>query len=168
MRFILALTLVATGLFFQTGLARADTLLIAPNDAAMSQAQTAARSTLTRALLTAMQKNGKLSRSIALKVAIPVGRKANNDTEVIWVENITRTANGFAGKLQNTPVEIRNKRKGSRVRFTNQQIADWALPASDGRLFGHYTTRAMLPHLDAQTRKSIEATLQPHPTPTNW
>ena len=143
-------------------------MLFANTDQAMFMARSQARQTLPQALRTATISNGGLSSSLTLKVAIPVGRKSSGDTEVIWVGNLTRRSNDYTGNLQNEPSEILNKKGGSRVRFSYDQISDWALPGSDGRLYGHYTTRVMLGDLPASTRQQIERLLQPVPAPSNW
>ncbi len=135
----------------------------------MNSARSQARQSLPHALRLATLSNGKLSPSLGLKVAVHVGNRDRNDTEVIWVSNVVQLNNRrFTAKLANDPQNISNKKRGSKIRFDLGQISDWSLPGADGKMYGHFTTRVMLEHIPDSTRAQLAARLQPKPTPSNW
>lgn len=125
-----------------------------------------AHASLDLALRNVSTGKNRLHPAFNLKVAIPTGQA--DHSEVIWVERISRTSKGFAGRFANQPVYLKGKSAGDRVTFRREMIADWGLAASDGTLWGHFTTRALLPDADPETRRYLKQILSKTPVPRNW
>lgn len=86
----------------------------------------------------------------------------DNSLEHIWVANIDKSGDSISGTLENTPVDIPNKKYGDRVTFTEDQVTDWQY-VYKGKLHGHYTTRIMLLSLDGDEKRQVEALLSETP-----
>lgn len=133
------------------------------HSAAMTAAIAAARKTLPNAIEAATRR-GDISPALSLKVTFQV----STGREHIWVDSIRRTADGFAGILANEPRYLAGKRMGSSVDFSRDSIIDWSLTGADGRWFGQYTTRVMLPDLPPDEVRRIEARLAASTEPGSW
>ena len=99
-----------------------------------------------------------------VKVIVPI-----DDTlaEVIWVAPFARTGQSFFGYLQNEPEHMEGYQVGDSIRFGQDQIADWYL-SRDGKVFGNFTTRVMLPHLSEEDRAWLSEMLSDQPIPSDW
>lgn len=135
------------------------------DDRQMQRAVRTAIRTLPAFLSNTFNAQGVASSRAELKVAIPT-KSGPFENEIIWVDTLRRNSDGtFSGKLANRPRDLGRMRLGSKVRFSQGSIRDWGFIASDGRLFGHYSTRVIADRTgDAQ----LSAILTPNPVPQNW
>ena len=82
--------------------------------------------------------------------------------EHIWVQLTRVAANRIEGVLANAPNGFAGA-VGDPVTVPRSEVSDWSFTSDDGRLHGNYTTRVMLPALDAASRAELEAILAPLP-----
>lgn len=94
-----------------------------------------------------------------LKVALPA---SNGGREHIWVEGVTVTADGYAGRLYNLPRRLPGMTQGSPVQFEANQISDWTYVRND-RMWGNYTLRVMLKDLPPEDARRMAASLSDTP-----
>ena len=139
------------------------TISFANDDPAMNEAQEEARGHLDRFLATVMQDNGVARGDAAIKVAMPT----DAGHEVIWVTPFAIHNGTFLGRLANEPQEIPGH-AGDTVHFSRGQVRDWSFMGPDRRIYGSFTTRALLPHLDPNQAEEIAAILSDNPLPTDW
>lgn len=138
----------------------------ATNDAAMNAAQQTAQDTLPLFLANATDVEGFGVISAAVKVAFDIG---NNQTEVIWVGPFAWDGDqGMIGLLSNQPNFMGDLNAGDQVEFSVGMVRDWSVASPEGQIFGNYTTRVMLPMLDADTAAPLSAALANPPIPTDW
>lgn len=142
-------------------------LQVRSSNPAVNQAFMDARASLPAALAATIKRNGWFSPSLALYVAIRVEDPAKK-VEFVWVDNIRRKGKGFTGNLATHPRYMPGKRLRSRIDFINPQIGDWAVQAEDGRYYGYFTTRALLPDLSEDVAQEISAILVANPVPALW
>lgn len=141
---------------------------LASDDPVMSAAAREAQATLPR-FMTRLSSDPWLAKTAFLKVALPVtvGNTGATD-EVIWVTGFRETAPGrFQGKLAREPDHLMGLSAGSTVGFATTQIRDWAA-VIDGRGYGYYTLRAMLPVIKAEEAVELRDFLAPEPVPAGW
>jgi len=144
----------------QTG----DLALFAETDATMNEAILRARETLPAFLHQILDQNGR-ARGGTLKVSFQTFPQ-DVGNEVIWVSDFRRLPDGsFEGRLANQPFNLGNWREGTQVEFTYDSIADWGLPASNGQLFGNFTTRVIA---DQPGNEYLQQVLTPDPVPQSW
>lgn len=93
-----------------------------------------------------------------VKVRIPYG----SGSEVIWMNLDSINGDGFVGRIANNPVHLRNLQNGSPYTASRRQISDWGY-TKGGKLYGHYTTRVMLPRVSPDVREYLTRTLSPQP-----
>lgn len=99
---------------------------------------------------------------------IKVGLEAPYGQENIWVENFSLRTNGWMnGQLANEPHDLPGLHYGDSVTFHREDLRDWGL-FSGGTLFGNFTTRIMLPHLEEEERDRLKDALSPNPVPQSW
>ncbi|MCF2904376.1 DUF2314 domain-containing protein [Octadecabacter sp. CECT 8868] len=138
----------------------------ATDDTAMSEAQEVARESLPLFLVNGTDSDGYGLEGSAVKVAFDLG---GNDAEVIWVAPFLWDGDQLMmGLLANQPNFLGNLNAGDRVDFDISMVRDWSLPAPNGQIYGNFTTRVMLPHLDAATAAELNAALTKNPVPTDW
>ncbi len=138
------------------------------DDPVMSAAVREAQATLPR-FMTQLGSDPWLAKTAFLKVALPVtvGNTGATD-EVIWVTGFRETAPGrFQGKLAREPDHLMGLSAGSTVGFATSQIRDWAA-VIDGRGYGYYTLRVMLPVIEAEEAVELRGFLAPEPVPAGW
>jgi len=135
----------------------------------MAAAVAAARESLPQMLAAQVPETGESSPSFSLKVSFPVSghaaEAAQVTSEAIWVGGIARDGGAFAARLDNDPEFMPGLSLGSPVRFREEQIIDWSLTGDDDRIYGHYTTRALLPHMDPAEAAWISGLLAEEPMP---
>ena len=135
------------------------------HSADMRKAIDKARRTLAAAMEAASLGNtGRFSPELILKVAIPAGDGVEN----IWVDSIARDSDALVGRFANEPRYLPGKRLGDTVNFSLDAVIDWSLPKSDGKLFGHYTTRIILQNIAPEEARRIRSRLSLRPAPRNW
>lgn len=97
----------------------------------------------------------------SLKAALP-RRDGQLGVEEAWVENVARAPDKVVGELAVQPRFLGELKKGAIVEFQNDQVVDWAFMRGD-RLLGHYTTRVMLPRMDATQAEWLRPLLSDTP-----
>lgn len=99
----------------------------------------------------------------SLKAAFP-RRDGQPGVEEAWVENVARAPDRIVGELSVAPLYLGDLKEHAIVEFQESQIVDWAFMSGD-RLFGHYTTRVMLPRMDAVQAEWLRPLLSETPAP---
>ena len=97
--------------------------------------------------------------------ALKVGLDADGtrmEIEHIWVDNLARANGKVFGHLANEPVALAGLSEGSRVEVEASRITDWQY-AKDGKLYGHFTTRALSPKANAEQRALTAELFAPTP-----
>jgi glucose-6-phosphate isomerase len=84
--------------------------------------------------------------------------------EEAWVENVARPPDRIVGELSVEPRFLGDLKEHAIVDFQENQIVDWAFMSGD-RLLGHYTTRVMLPQMDAVQADWLRPLLSETPAP---
>ncbi len=95
----------------------------------------------------------------ALKVAFKV---KDGGIEHIWARPVSRQAGELVVRLANDPAYLSGLKLGSVVKVVESDVSDWAY-ARDGKLYGHFTTRALLGAADPAERAELERVLAPTP-----
>ena len=166
MRRAAAVVLVALALA-GGAVAQSGTLDYAETDPGMVAAMEQARETFDAFLAAVLAEDGEAMPDAAVKVAIPLA-DGPQTTEVIWVTPFRRLdGGGFEGRLANQPVYF-DARAGDTVPFGAGDVRDWYVYGSDGRMYGSFTTRVMLPDLAPADRVGLEEILSDDPLPTDW
>lgn len=161
---ILAASFVAANSGTATAIAGDVTISYEDSDAAMNTAQSQARGSLNTFFSQVLSADGQLLQDAGVKVAVPT---ADGVTEVIWVNPFAKDNNGFVGLLANDPNNFPGA-AGDRITFTEDQVRDWYVFGANGKMYGNYTTRVMLPDLSAELAAQITAMLSPTPMPETW
>jgi uncharacterized protein YegJ (DUF2314 family) len=99
----------------------------------------------------------------SLKAAFP-RRDGQPGVEEAWVENVARAPDRIVGELSVQPRFLGDLKEHAIVDFQENQIVDWAFMSGD-RLLGHYTTRVMLPQMDAVQADWLRPLLSEMPAP---
>jgi len=86
--------------------------------------------------------------------------------EFIWADPIRREGDQVVARLANEPVHLRGLRSGSEVRVSQSLIADWSY-ARNGKLYGHFSTRVLLPKMTPEERAQVEGQLSSTPLEPN-
>jgi len=89
------------------------------------------------------------------------------NTEHIWVAPFIEIDSGFSGFLSNDPVALGCLSFGSEISFSQEQISDWSY-MRDGRAYGNYTTRVLIPSLDFELARELTNYVSPKPLPDEW
>ena len=131
---------------------------VSSTDLKVAAAKTEALKSLP-AILAKVDKPPKGWSDISFKVDFPVG---DNGSEFMWVAYLERKDGAFKGVLSNDPQYVDYAAFGDVVQFERDQIIDWQY-SKDGKLHGHYTTRAILDNMDAATQIQILAMLSETP-----
>ena len=95
----------------------------------------------------------------ALKVAFKV---KDHGSEHIWARPLSRAGAELVVRLANDPAYLSGLKLGSVVKVVESDVSDWAY-ARDGKLYGHFTTRALLGAADPAERAELERVLAPTP-----
>ncbi len=146
------------------GLAGDDVVQFGQQDPEMQAAIAEARVSLPQFLANTKGPDGQSVQGAGLKVEF---NAETDQSEVIWIVPFAERGEGFVGILANEPTAMPGQHAGDMVEFTEAQIADWTYSA-DGKLYGNYTTRVMLPHVDEATRTQLNQVLAENPVPDGW
>lgn len=95
----------------------------------------------------------------SLKVALPTG---GGSLEHIWVGDISVEGDKISAVLANDPIDLPGLSFGSPVTFSREQISDWSY-VKDGKMYGHYTTRVVVKHVDPAEAAQLRAMLSENP-----
>lgn len=135
------------------------------SDPRLNVAQENAQRYLTRFFNAVLDDTGMARNDAAVQVAIPT----NDATyEVIWITPFAQNGDHFIGLLANKPSNLVGLKAGDAVKFSAEQVRDWYFIGRNGRIFGSYTTRAMLDDLDADQAEMISSMLSDSPVPSDW
>ncbi|MEW2913208.1 DUF2314 domain-containing protein [Leisingera sp. JC11] len=111
-----------------------------------------------------LDSQGNAADGALVKVAL----KTSYGHENIWVDQFTLASGGsMTGKLANEPNDLPGKHFGDTVEFGRASLRDWSV-FINGQLYGNFTTRVMIPHLDADSRAQLEQVLSANPVPQGW
>jgi uncharacterized protein YegJ (DUF2314 family) len=130
----------------------------AGGDAEMNAAIAAARKTLP-VFWKHLEAHPEMAEDHSLKVAMPVD---GGGREHIWVGHIQAQGGKITGQLANAPDSLPGLKLGSPVSFTQDQISDWSY-TKGGKLYGHYTTRIVIKHIDPAEAAQVRAMLSENP-----
>jgi uncharacterized protein YegJ (DUF2314 family) len=139
------------------------------DDPLMAAAMDEARQSLPRFLTEALGPDGQSIDGTAIKVRLEADGSVPGMThEIIWASPFARMDGGFAALLANEPQALGGLKAGDRVDFTEDQIVDWSYSGPDGKLYGNFTTRVMVPHLSADEAAWLKDTLSELAVPDFW
>lgn len=99
-----------------------------------------------------------------IKIAVPTD---DGTEEVIWVENISDINGVLIGRVTEPSRPLRLS-KNDAIALSPEQVRDWSYVGPNGKLFGNYTTRALLPTLSPDSAARIAAVLSVNPLPADW
>jgi len=94
-----------------------------------------------------------------LKVALPT---RHGGLEYIWIGDVRRSGHKIKGTLANEPFDLEGLSVGSEVEAPATQIADWQYEKA-GKLYGHFTTRALQPRANAEQQAQVRELFAPTP-----
>jgi uncharacterized protein YegJ (DUF2314 family) len=141
----------------------------ADDDPEMVAAMDEAVQSLPRFLTEALGPDGQSLDGTAIKVRLDADGSVPGMThEIIWVSPFARLDGGFAGLLANDPQALGGLVAGDRVDFAQDQIVDWSYSGPDGKLYGNFTTRVMVPHLSADEAAWLNDALSELAVPDFW
>jgi uncharacterized protein YegJ (DUF2314 family) len=158
MRFALALTAA----LFATAAQAGDPMIdFGSDDPVMNAAIAEARENLPYFLDIAA--GADLSQGgFLVKQAVPVG---GDSYEHIWVMVESVDGETLDGYYANEPNDF-DASAGDPVTVAMGEISDWSFYDAQGLMKGNYTTRVMIPELDAETAAQLDAMLSPCPVET--
>lgn len=133
-------------------------IIEAKGNAAVEAAMVEAQTTLGGFWTKFDEKPAEIS-DYTIKVAI---KTEGGGTEYLWSEPIGHSPTEVVARLENDPVYLPDLQYGSTVRVAPAQIVDWAYEKT-GKLYGHFTTRALLPGMTPPQRAQVEPLLAPTP-----
>lgn len=132
---------------------RRDMVYLPDDHEDMRRAVTEARSRLGEFRTVLQERRGDTDR-FALKVRFPV----EEGSEHIWLESVELRGASFHGRIGNDPQHIPGLAFGSDLDVDETNVTDWAY-FWGGKAQGHFTTRALLPHVSRKMRRTILAAL---------
>ncbi|MBX9746470.1 MAG: DUF2314 domain-containing protein [Hyphomonadaceae bacterium] len=134
------------------------------NDAAMAAAIEEARRTYPQFLADFGRAPPFRQGDYMVKVAMPT---PDGGEEHIWVDNLRRDGERLFGMLANEPGNLPGMHLGSPVEIDHARISDWSISGSEG-MYGNYTTRVMLPHMNQAEAEALRESLSRTPLPLDW
>ena len=148
--FIVLLPFRLVGRLF--GVGRAPVMNLPDDHPEMAAAIAEARASLStfRARLSAPEPG---MDHFGIKARFPV---PNGGGEHCWVGDLVPDNDGFTGKLTVEPRQLPGLQLGSPVTVSEDMITDWSYALHDVYQ-GHYTTRALMPHLPPHLRERVSA-----------
>ena len=137
----------------------APSILAEKDDAALIAAGQQARATLPAFWALYYAKDPSRTR-FAVNARMATG---SGGFEAIWVGVTGHDGDKIGGVLANEPNDMPQRHLGTAVQVSEADIEDWSYE-KDGKLYGSYTTRAVLPRLPKDQQTSVAAQLAPSPT----
>lgn len=96
-----------------------------------------------------------------LKAAL--ARKTSSGPVDEWVETVAKEEGGkLSGQIAADLADAPELHKGDVVEFSESQVKDWAFFSGE-KLYGHYTTRVMLPKLPPEQAETLRAMFADNP-----
>jgi len=140
---------------------------VATDNEEMNAAQDTAQESLPLFLANVIAENGVALEGAGLKVAFPIS--GANNAEIIWITPFKWDGgSSFVGVLANQPNWMEGLNIGDTVNFSSDMIRDWSWISTDGKLFGNFTTRVMIPLMDDETAASMTQVLSDPAIPSDW
>ncbi len=124
-----------------------------------------ARIHLTQFLDYSLNDNQALRSGVGMKVALEAG---DGGTVSIWVTPIDTAEGRVMGRVADAPEGLSVVGEGDVVAFEQDQVQDWYFIGRNGRMYGNYTTRALLAGMSSGAAAQLRATLSLTPTPATW
>lgn len=121
-----------------------------PSDREMQAAIARARAS-TGELLRRLEQPPRSQTFLSVKVRLADGRGA----EHIWLDSLRYDGRRLSGRLNDTPMVVRNRRHRDVVHVMPGDITDW-IAIDAGRLCGGFTTRVARRRLPAADRSALE------------
>ena len=166
---LLSVNFVAANAGYSVGPAQAgssDITQVSQNRlSAIASAEGEARVHLSKFLDFALDKKGRARPNAALKIVLD---GYGGDAETIWVTPFAKRDGRYVGLLANEPKSNDAKHVGDPIAFDPAQVRDWYFFGDDGKMYGSYTTRAMLPEMAPKTARQITQILSAKPAPSHW
>ena len=128
---------------------------------ALSAAATQARAHLSY-FWTHEQAPAETEYDFRLKIALRRNDGRSGETQA-WVEAIARNGENLSGQLASGTPELVGVKKSDVVEFAEPQIVDWAFFSGE-KLYGHYTTRVMLPKLPLEQADAMRSMFGENPS----
>ena len=142
-------------------------LPFAADDVGMTSAIDEARSHLDLVLSQLVDAKHSIHPALNLKVRVPV-QHIDVQEELIWVDGLALDETAFTGTLASQPAYFKGHQLGDPIRFERADIADWSVLDTTGRMYGHFTTRVLLPTLDPDQAAQVRDLLMPEALPDAW
>ena len=166
---LLGINFVAANAGYSIGPAQAgasDPVLAgAARHAALTAAETQARAHLAKFLDIALDDRGMARDNAAIKIVLTAD---GTREETVWVAPFGLLDGRYVGLLVNEPKAMDTKHIGDAVAFDESQVRDWYFFGDDGKMYGSYTTRALLPTMSPKSARQITRILAPTPVPAHW
>ncbi|MFW2587673.1 DUF2314 domain-containing protein [Sagittula sp. SSi028] len=137
------------------------------NTPQLTRAIAQARASLDMVLQRLADGDGAYHPALNLKVRVEV-HNFDVDHESLWVEGLYRESDGYHGRLATAPGYLPGAQLGDEIRFAADQIVDWSVLSDDGRMYGHFTTRALIAQMPAEEAGEIRDLLSATPIPDIW
>jgi len=90
--------------------------------------------------------------------SVKVGVTDGDQTEYFWLDNLTYADGVFSGTIDNDPELVKNVKMGQAINVKKEEIFDW-LYMKDGKMYGNYTVRVLLPKMSKEDADKIKAML---------
>lgn len=97
--------------------------------------------------------------SFVVKLAM---RAPDGYVEYVWADLIRHSDSEVVARLAVDPVHLKDLAFGSEVRVSPQLISDWGYEKG-GKLYGHFTTRALISHMTPEQLAMVKDQLAPTP-----
>ncbi|MCA9236277.1 MAG: DUF2314 domain-containing protein [Planctomycetales bacterium] len=78
--------------------------------------------------------------------------------EHFWLKDVTYRNEKFTGTIDNEPEMVANVRLGQEWSLAKDEISDW-LYMKDGKMYGNYTVRPLLPSMPAEEAEFLKSIL---------
>ena len=95
----------------------------------------------------------------SVKIGLPT---RHGGVEHIWGSVVRRSGDKTTARIDNEPEDLADVKFGDEITVDHAAISDW-MYLKDGKLYGSFTTRAMLSRVSAAQRKEAMTVLAPTP-----
>ncbi len=130
-----------------------DVHMVSIDDPEMNSAMEQARASVTT-FITSLQNPGQNQTHFSVKAKVVDG----DQTEHIWLYDVSYDGNQFLGKIGNNPLNVKNVSLGDEIALLPSEISDWLI-VEDQKLVGGYTLRVLRNRLSEDERKKFDENL---------
>jgi uncharacterized protein YegJ (DUF2314 family) len=113
----------------------------------MKTAISKAKATLNNGFLRHLRAHGTEMSRFMLRVRV----ETDGSADYVWVEQVKELKEGFAGRALFEPSRPTIVKEGKVLRFTREQITDWAFRAGDNTWVGCHTGAVLLKRMEKAT-----------------